>query len=283
MAIAAIGMVVMHVLVRAASEGMHPFEVAFFRNVFGLGFILPILWRQGIGQLRLTRPRLMLVRGGSDAVAMLCFFTALTLTPLATVTALSFTAPLFAAALAIPILKEVVGIRRALSMVVGFAGALIVIRPGGETLITAGAALTLTSAFFWGLALVFIKLLSRTESTVAITFYATVVLLPITLIAALPFWTWPTSDELWLLVALGACGTLSQLCLSQSLRLADTTVVLPVDFTRLVWSAILGFVLFAEIPDVATFVGGTVIFASVVYITYRERVRGRQPAPLKDV
>ena len=282
MAIASVGMVVMHVLVRAVSEDLHPFVAAWFRNLFGLMFVLPLLWPQGMGQLRLRRPGLMLVRGGSDAIAMLCFFMALTLTPLATVTALSFTAPLFAAVLAIPILKEVVGIRRALSMVVGFIGAVIVVRPGGETLITTGAALTLTSAFFWGLALVFIKLLSRTESTVAITFYATIVLLPVTLIAAIPFWTWPTLDQFVLLVALGAMGTLSQLCLSQSLRLADATVVLPVDFTRLIWSAIRGFLLVAEIPDVATFVGGTVIFASVVYITYRERLRGKKPLPLHE-
>lgn len=281
MAIASISMVVMHVLVRHLSLAMHPFQVAFFRNVFGFLFLLPILWRQGVAQLRPERPGLLLVRGISDAVAMLCFFTALGLTPLATVTALSFTAPLFATALAIPILKEVVGIRRALSLVVGFAGAVVVVRPGGETLITAGAALTLVSAFFWGLALVFIKLLSRTESTVSITFYAAVVLMPITLVAALPFWSWPSLDQLGWLVALGATGTLSQLCLSQSLRLADTSVVLPVDFTRLIWSALLGFVLFAEIPDLATFLGGTIIFSSVVYITYRERLRGRPPLPLK--
>ncbi|MFW5680924.1 MAG: DMT family transporter, partial [Pseudomonadota bacterium] len=248
MAIAAASMVVMHVIVRQLGAIMHPFEVAFFRNVFGFLFLLPILWQQGVAQLRPQRPGLLAVRGCTDAVAMLCFFTALGLTPLATVTALSFTAPLFAAALAIPILKEVVGIRRALSLVVGFAGALIVIRPGGETLITAGAALTLTSAFFWGLALVLIKLLSRTESSVAITFYAALVLMPITLVAALPVWTWPPAEAWLSLIALGLTGTISQLCLSQSLRLADTTVVLPVDFTRLVWSAILGFLLFAEVP-----------------------------------
>ncbi len=194
-------------------------------------------------------------------------------------TALSFTAPLFATLLAIPILGEVVGLRRALSVVVGFAGALIVIRPGAEGLINAGALVTLFSAFFWGLALCFIKLLSRTETSVAITFYAATALLPVTFVAALPVWQTPSWTMLGWLVLLGALGTIGQLCLSQAMRLADATVVLPIDFTRLVWSAVLGLVLFAEVPDLATFVGGTVIFSSVIYIAYRERARHhRAPA-----
>ena len=281
MAVAASSMVVMHALVRHLGAVLHPFEVAFFRNVFGFAFLLPILWRQGTAQLTPRRPRLIAVRGFSDAAAMLFFFSALAVTPLATVTALSFTAPLFAAVLAIPVLKEVVGPRRAISLIVGFVGALIVIRPAGETLITTGAALTLASAFFWGLALVFIKLLSRTESTVSITFYAALMLMPITLIAAIPVWSWPSLEQLLWLCALGLAGTFSQLCLSQALRLADAGIVLPVDFTRLLWSALLGFVLFAEVPDLATVIGGSVIFGSVVYIAYRERAHGKGTLPLE--
>jgi len=275
-AFAAFAMVVMHALVRHVSTELHPFEAAFFRNLFGLLFVLPLVARSGLAQLRPGRPGLLVIRGVADACAMLAFFTALSLAPLATVTALSFTAPLFATVLAVPVLREVVGLRRALSVAAGFAGALIVIRPGAEGLVTAGAAMTLFSACFWGLALCLIKLLSRTETSVAITFYAAVTLLPVTLIAALPVWQTPTWEQLGWLVATGAVGTAAQLSLSQAMRLADATVVMPLDFTRLLWSAVLGFVLFAEIPDIATFVGGTVIFSSVVYNAYRERVRHRR-------
>ena len=129
MATAAIAMVLMHALVRHVSSELHPFQAAFFRNLFGLAFVLPLLAREGLAQLKPRRPGLLLLRGVTDAGAMLAFFSALSLAPLATVTALSFTAPLFATILAIPILGEVVGLRRALSVVVGFAGALVVIRP----------------------------------------------------------------------------------------------------------------------------------------------------------
>jgi drug/metabolite transporter (DMT)-like permease len=279
MSFAAFAMVAMHALVRQISTELHPFETAFFRNVFGLAFVLPLIAREGLAQLRPRRPGLLLLRGVSDACAMLAFFTALSLAPLATVTALSFTAPLFATVLAVPILREVVGLRRALSVAAGFAGALIVIRPGAEGLVTAGAAMTLFSACFWGLALCLIKLLSRTETSVAITFYAAAALIPVTLVAALPVWQTPTTEQFGWLAVTGLLGTFAQLCLSQAMRLAEATVVMPIDFTRLLWSAVLGFVLFAEIPDVATFVGGTVIFSSVVYNAYRERVRQRHPAP----
>jgi drug/metabolite transporter (DMT)-like permease len=278
MATAALAMVLMHALVRQLSADLHPFQIAFFRNLFGLAFVLPLLAREGLRQLRPQRPGLMLLRGVTDACAMLAFFTALSLAPLATVTALSFTAPLFATVLAVPILREVVGLRRTLSVIAGFAGALIVIRPGAEGLITAGAMMTLLSAAFWGLALCLIKLLSRTETSVAITFYAATALIPVTLVAALPVWRTPSLEILGWLAVVGALGTVGQLSLSQAMRLAEATVVMPIDFTRLLWSALLGFVLFAETPDLATVVGGSVIFSSVIYIAYRERARHRRPA-----
>lgn len=277
MAFAAMAMVLMHALVRRLSEDLHPFEIGFFRNLFGLVFVLPFLLRAGLDQLRPRRPLLLATRGITDAAAMLLFFSALAVAPLATATALSFTAPLFATLLAIPILREVVGIRRALSVAVGFVGALIVIRPDAQGLISPGAALTLASAFFWGLALCIIKLLSRDETSVAIAFWAAVALIPVTFVMALPVWRGPTPD-LWIwLVLLGAVGTLAQLSLNEAMRMADATVVLPMDFTRLFWSAVLGYLLFTEIPDLATFVGGSLIFASVVYNAYRERTKARAP------
>ncbi len=275
MAAAAFAMVCMHAVVRHLAADLHPFEIAFFRNVFGLAFVLPLTYRAGLRQLRPRRPLLLASRGLVDAGAMLMFFTALAAAPLATVTALSFTAPLFATVLAVPLLREVVGLRRATSVLIGFAGALIVVRPGAETLISAGAALTLGAAFFWGLTLCIIKVLSRTETSVAITFWAALSLLPVTLLAAIPVWRGPQPEHLVWFLALGALGTAAQFCLSEALRRADATVVLPIDFTRLIWSALLGLLLFAEAPDLATIAGGSVIFASVVYNTYRERVRAR--------
>ncbi len=273
MVVATLAIVVMHACVRHLATDLHPFEVAFFRNLLGLAFVLPLLLRSGLDQLWPRRPLLLASRGVVDAGAMLLFFTALGMAPLATVTALSFTAPLFATVLAIPILRETVGVRRATSVVVGFIGALIVINPSASSLISAGAALTLGSACFWGLTLCLVKILSRSETSIAITFWMAVSLLPVTLVAALPVWRGPDVDAIGWLLLLGASGTLGQVCLSEAMRHAEATVVLPLDFTRLLWAAVLGYLLFAEVPSAGTLIGGSLIFASVVYIGYRERAR----------
>jgi drug/metabolite transporter (DMT)-like permease len=118
--------------------------------------------------------------------------------------------------------------------------------------------------------MVVMKVLGRTESSFTTTAYVTIFLTPFTLIAALPFWEWPTAEMWPWLLAIGILGTIGQVCLAQAFREADMTVILPIDFTKLIWAAALGFMLFGEIPDIWTWVGGAVIFASTTYIALRE-------------
>lgn len=274
---------VMQVSVRYVGDEIHPFEIAFFRNFFGLVVVLPLLLRAGLGVLRTSQLKLHAARGAMQTTGMLMFFTALTLAPLAQNVALSFTAPLFATVLAILILGERAGWRRWAALVGGFVGAWIVIRPGFSD-VGIGAVLVILSSITWASTMIIIKHLSRTESSLTITIYMGLFMAPLSLIPALFVWQWP-SGEAWLLLGLiGLCGGAGHLALAQAFKEADTTAVLPFDFTRLIWASALAFIVFAEVPDVWTWVGGAVIFGSTTYIAFREaRRRGKSEVrPAED-
>lgn len=259
----------MHASIRAASTGLHPFEIAFFRNFFALFVLLPILARTGFAVLRTQRLGLYVLRGTLNTGAMLCFFFALSITPLVQVTALSFTAPLFATLGAALVLGEVVRGRRWAAMFVGFLGMLVILRPGLVALDT-GSILVIVSSALWALAILCIKRLSSTESSVAITAYMAIVMAPLTGIAAIPFWQWPSAEQYLVLGFIALLGTIAQTCMNQALHEADASAVLPLDFAKLIWTSILGYVLFFEIPDIWVYVGGAMIFGAATYISVRE-------------
>lgn len=277
MLVAALGSAAMNALIRLVGAEIHPFEIAFFRNLFGLLVLVPVVLRAGFASLATRVPHLHVIRGVLNAVAMLLWFWGVTLTPLATVAALSFLAPLFATLLAALVLRERVGPRRLAAVLIGFGGALLVLRPGlqpprlGEILVT-------SSSLAWAGALIDIKVLARSEPSVRITVYAALFLMPITLAFALPFWVWPDARALGLLFLIGAIGSLGQVAVAQAFREADATQVLPADFTKLVWSVLFGWVLFAERPDLFALSGGTIIFGAVLYVAWREaRLQRRDP------
>ena len=208
---------------------------------------------------------------------MISFFVGLTMIPLAEVTALSFSAPLFATVLAVLIMGERVRIRRISALLVGFAGVMIILRPGLEVVST-GALFILGSSMVWAVAMTIIKSLTRTESAVTATLYAAVFMAPLTLIPALFVWTNPTFEQLLWLIGVGAFGTVGHIAFAQAFKVAEMSAVLPLDFLRLVWASAFGFLVFAETPGVATWIGGLVIFASASYIAFREARLNRQRA-----
>ncbi len=265
----------MHVGVRHVTQSIHPFEAAFFRNFFGLLVLAPSFITHGLRPLRTQRFGLHCLRAALNLVAMLSFFYALSITPVVLVQALAFTSPLFTAVLAILLLGERVRARRLTAIVVGFAGTALIIRPGVQPL-EFGPALVLGSSAVWGYVVVLIKSLSRTDSTVTITAYMVLLMSPMTLVCALFVWTWPSGGELAVLVGIGIAGTLAQMCMTQSLRLAETTVVLPFDFTKLVWGAFFAWLLFGELIDTWTLAGALVIFSGGLYVAYRERQLARR-------
>jgi drug/metabolite transporter (DMT)-like permease len=270
MAAAAACYAMMHASVRYLSSDIHPFEITFFRNLFGFIVLLPWFVMHGLQPLRTKRFGLHLLRASSNVVAMLMFFMALSMTPLVLVQALGFTAPLFTTVLAIFILGERVRLRRWTALMAGFIGALIIIRPGVQP-VELGALLTVGSAAVWGFTLITIKILSRTDSAITITAYMVLLMSPLSLLPALFYWTWPEPAAWFWLVFSGVTGTVAQLLMTQSFRVADATVVMPFDFTKIVWGALIGYLAFGEAVDFWTFAGAAVIFSGVTYITYRER------------
>ncbi|MCZ6647330.1 MAG: DMT family transporter, partial [SAR324 cluster bacterium] len=244
----------MHVGVRLLPGDLHVFEIVFVRNVIGLVMLLGWFGRRGVGLLHTRRIALHGLRNLLQVLSMLTFFSGLLITPLAQVNALGFTSPLFATLLAVLLLGERLPPRRLAVLALGILGTLIIIRPGIVPLST-GPLLLLVSSLFWGATLVTIKLLSRTESTATTIFYMALILTPLSFIFAVPVWQWPTAEQFGWLVGIAILGTAAHIALNQSFRLADATVVLPLDFLKLIWGSLWGFLFFAEVPDAMTWVG----------------------------
>ena len=247
-------------------------EGVYFRQLFGTLLLAPLLFRPGPNPLRTRRIGMHILRAVFNFVAIVTYFTSLGLVPFAQVVALGFTSPWFASVLAVLILGEAMRTPRIVGLILGFVGAMIILRPGFED-VSAGSLYALASAASWAAAMTCIKAVSRTDSSVAITFYAAVLQLPLAFVLAWFAWQWPTLEQLGLLLIISVIGTLAQISLSQAFREADSTVILPMDFTKLVWASLLGYVVFAEIPDPWAWVGGVIVFSGVLWVAYSEARR----------
>ena len=267
----------MHGTIKHVGGDMHPFEIAFFRNFFGLLALFPFFIRHGLKPLRTNRIGMHFARVMLNIGSMFAFFYAISITPLAEVIALSFAAPIFATVLAVFFFREIIGPARWIAIMVGFAGTVVILRPGYDE-ISLGSVLTLLAALVWGGAVMIIKSLSRTDSSVTITAYMVLLLTPLSLIPALFVWTSPSMDQLIWLALIGGLGTLGHLAMNQAIKLAPTNVVMPIDFVRLIWVAILGYFIFGELPDIFVWMGGAMIFASGLWIAHAEnRIRKNVP------
>ena len=262
----------MNACVRFLSSELHPFQIAGIRSAFGLLIFVPILARRGLAPLRTQRIGLLALRGTCHVITMLLHFMALSLIPLATFASLNFSIPLFTTILAFVFLGEAIRLPRLVALGVGFAGALVVVRPGivGVDL---GAVLVLAGAASFAASVIILKHLVRTESSVTVTIYMSVVVAPATLIAAIPFWQTPTLAQLGLMAVMAGLGTGGFLLFTQAFKEAEVTVLAPINFTGLIWSALFGYLAFGEVADIWTWVGGAMIFSATTYIAYRERRR----------
>ncbi|MDG2268366.1 MAG: DMT family transporter [Alphaproteobacteria bacterium] len=271
MIIATVLFSIMHASIKFMSTSMHPFEIAFFRNLFGLLVIAPWFIKYGFNPLKTKKIKLHVARSLFNVIAMMSFFYSLSIAPLADVASLAFTAPLFASILAVIFLKEIVGIKRGIAIAFGFIGALIVVDPIYSS-INNGHLLVLLSASVWSVSLIIIKILGRTESSVTITSYMVIIMIPLSAIAAYFFWETPTLKDLFFLMLIGISGTSAQMLLAQALRQGDTSIIMPFDFLKLIWAVAIGYLLFFEVPSINIWIGSMIIFLSTLYIAYRERV-----------
>lgn len=265
----------MHTGVRHMGADLHPFMIAFFRNLFTLILMAPFLLRAGPDAWKTKRPGLQAARGAVGVGAMLIWFYALTVLPLSESISLSFTSTIFLTMGAAVILGERVGVRRWVAVAVGFLGVVIVLRPGFQE-IGIGAIAAIFSSLLWAVSLLMMKVLSRDDSNITIVFYASLYLTPLSLPAALWYWQTPTTEQFLMLIGMAGCSTIAHLCLTQAFRLADASAVMPIDYLRLIWVSALAFLLFGEVPEPLTWIGGSIIFASTLYITFRESQLARE-------
>jgi drug/metabolite transporter (DMT)-like permease len=263
--------------VKFLSSDLHGFVITFWRNFWGLFFMLPWLFRQGLGELSWPRIRMFTLRSTLSLVSMLFGFTSLSYLTLASATALSFTAPLFATILAALVLGETVRRRRWTATLVGFIGVLIVLRPGVSGL-GFGEFLALTGAFLTALVIIVVKQMSRTEPSNAIVAYMVLLLTPMSLACALPFWSWPQAGDWPFVIGMGLAGTIGHVCWTRAISLCDASVVVPFDYVRLIFTIVIGILVFAEQPDMFTLIGSGIIVLAGIYIARREAMLNQRAA-----
>ena len=268
-------------VVRHLGSDMSPMQAAFIRYVFGVVLMAPVFLRLG-GRARLfsgesllpRRLGLHAVRGLVHGVGVMLWFYAMAHIPIAEVISLGFTAPIFTTIGAALFLGERLRAHRVGAVLVGFGGAMIILRPGFEAIST-GALAQLAAAPLFATSFLITKKLTETESSASIvahlTIFVTLALLP----AALMNWRAPSWEELGWLCATAVFATLGHLALTQALRATEITVTQPFSFLQLVWATLLGFYVFDERPEIWIWIGGAVIVASASYIARRESLARR--------
>jgi drug/metabolite transporter (DMT)-like permease len=264
----------MAVVIRLASAQLHPFEIAFFRNLFGLMFALPLLLKHGPGLLKTSKLPLYLFRSTIGIVSMLCGFWAIVNLPLAQAVSLSYSTPLFVTIGAVLVLGEVVRARRWTAVALGFVGVILIVQPGSA--FSPGVLVALLAAALSAAVAISIKFLSRTEKPDAIVLYTTLLWVPLSLLPAL--WVWENPEGmtwLWIVLA-GFFGTAGHMCWARALKLGDASMLTPISFLQVPIVATAGYVLFDERLDVWIGVGAGVIFAANAYIAHREAQLARR-------
>ena len=268
MIISGLFFVLMHSAVKYLSKEVHIFEIAFFRCALVIFVLAPIIFQQGKKIFKTKQPKVQFLRITTNSVAMLCFFYGISTTPLAQLTTLGFTVPIFATILAVIFMKEKIRLRRTTALIVGFIGTIIVMRP--DISIELGALLIIFSSFLWSICLIFIKKLTQTDSAVTISLYFGIGMIPATFALAFPVLEMIDLRQFIILIFIAITGTLAQTIMNSALEKGELALLLPFDFLRLIWSVLIGYALFSEEPTITLWLGGFLIIGSTSYIAWRE-------------
>lgn len=273
-----VSLVVMAIVIRHLQPRFHVLEMIFLRSVVSLILILPWALKQGLAEIRTERLGLHVFRNVIHYLGNVGWFIGVVTVSLADVSALAFTVPLFTVVLAALVLHERVGPPRWIATVVGFAGALIIIRPGFAEIGVGTVALVLSSMFY-AASQTATKKLSATESANRVLFYMALVFVPVSGIPAAFVWVTPGWTDLVPIFLLGLTGYTAHFCIVRAFAAADASFVIPFDFLRLPVSALFGFLLYAERPGLWTFLGAVIIFGATWYNTVRETRRPSTDIP----
>jgi drug/metabolite transporter (DMT)-like permease len=264
--------------VKLLGSGYSPLQVLLMRYGIGLAFSMPFLWRAGPALWQTGEPFAHVVRALYGLASSFSLYFAVTRMPIATVTAISFAMPLFLTVLSVPLLKESVGWRRATAAVVGFCGVLIIVNPGAH--LNWVALVALAGAFFYAMAVVSIRQLSRREPANRIYFLYAAANIVVTGVAMPWVWITPPWEDMLIFVLIGILGAAAQYAFLVAYRHAPATVLAPFDYTQILFALAIGYFAWAETPAPQSFIGGAVIIGSGIFIWWRERQLGRRQSSL---
>jgi drug/metabolite transporter (DMT)-like permease len=256
------------------SDTYTTFEIAFFRQALGILVASVWVWRAGLVALRTTVLHLHIFRAILGYGGVLTGYYAVRLISIADAQALQFTLPFFTFVFAAWALKETIRAHRIVATIVGFAGALIIIRPGFVDA-NLGMLIALSASALFAGSDVTNRYLSGRDSVGAIVFYGFAIQMPIGLVASIPGWVTPSLAEFPLIIVFAASAVVSHWCLTRSFAVAEASLVSPVLFLRLPFVALIGFVFFDQVTDLWTWIGAAIMIASTIYST---RVDARQTA-----
>lgn len=263
---------IMTVLIRVLTADIPVHQIIFVRGVVSVLLLAPLLARQGLQSLATNRFGLLMGRGLLTSLGLVTWIYAIARIPLGEAVALHFTLPLFGILLAAFFLKERLDFQRTFVTMIGFAGTLVILRPGVEAM-NALSLVVLLSALAYAGTGIQTKILVRTESSAAIVFYVSAFTAVAFAIPCLFDWAEPDLIQWAMLVGIAAANVAAQSCMNRAFSAADASFVLPFDFLRLPFAVLAGFFLFAETPDVWTILGAAIIFGATYYNTRRERKR----------
>ena len=254
----------------AADTGLHPFQIAFFRNFFALLIILPmVLATSGTAVLRPNKPGMLAFRGLLNGSSMMCWFYAVPLMAITDLTAIGFTGPIWATLLAAIFLGEKMKLRRWTAIIVGILGALIVVRPGFQE-VNSAVYLVLFSSATWGATLIVIRRLTSVEHINTILVYQALAMAVIAFVPMLFVWQMPTWEGWAWMLGLGVLAMGAHSLHVRAFSMQEVSALQPLDFARFPISAVGAFLLLGEILSPWTALGAFVVFAAGMYISHRE-------------
>ena len=253
------------------------FTVALISYIFGLIIISPIIIKSNFSIFKTKNLKLHFVRSSINLPAMLLGFGSISFIPIEKFTAIQFIVPFIVTILAVIFLKEKIYIYRTIALIFGFVGMLIIIRPGFID-ISIGVSMALCSCFFWSTVIVITKKISADDSAVTILAYQYVIMIIFMSVLAIFYWQAPSIKTLGFIFLSALSGAIFHLCINNAYRLVDVTMTQPFTFLGLIFSSILGFYIFGDIPDKYTWLGAFIIFVGILIITYRETKLKKQIA-----
>jgi drug/metabolite transporter (DMT)-like permease len=262
----------MAIAVRELLRTMGSFEILFLRSAISLAIMTAVVACIGVERLRTQRLGLHVLRNLFHFAGQYAWVYSIAMLPLAMVFAIEFTMPVWAAVLAVLLMGERLNHGRVVMLALGLAGILIVLKPGIEA-VPPAALVMLLGSFAYAATMIGTKQLAKTDSALAVLFYMSLIQVPLALVPALQQWVTPGLADLPWVLAVGAAGLSAHFCLTRSLRIADATLVIPIDFLRLPLIAVVGMAFYGEPLQPSILVGAAVIFAGTYYSIRRESRR----------